>query len=446
MLNEPLFETKSNEKNQQSKLKRALFLIDAFNGGGVERSLSYVVRKLHGEKFQIIICPYLAESSLSNLAQSYHQFSEETILPALVKFRRKTGRPWYITVLGRSVAAFFTFHKLLISQKEFQSSYRFVRNFLYNYYFSIQGLKDVLQKQKPELIVAFARNSALIALTTRFLYGIKIPIYCSHRGHLSKRIFYKPNGGLFRFLARRFYKRADFHVAVSNGICQDVIDHFHVPASRIATLYNGVDIEFIRAQCAEPIADEWIRSLLSDQNTFKIINVGRLSESKGQQTLIRAFQKVAQKFPCHLFIIGKGENKEYLQGLIQKLKLKDRIHLLEWDRNPFKFAAPCDLFVSSSYSEGFPNVLLEAMAIGLPIIAADCEFGPRELLDDGKYGILVPIKDEQALANAMSRVLTDHDLRIQLRSKSLERIKEFSVEIMVNKYEELCSKGRISNP
>src|SRR4029078_2321314 len=116
-------------------------------------------------------------------------------------------------------------NKLMISRKEFRSSYRFVRNFLYNYYFSIQGLKDVLRKQKPEIIVAFARNSALIALTTRFLYRIKIPIYCSHRGHLSKRFLYKPNGPLFFFLARRFYKKADFHVAVSNGIRQDVIDH-----------------------------------------------------------------------------------------------------------------------------------------------------------------------------------------------------------------------------
>jgi glycosyltransferase involved in cell wall biosynthesis len=443
MLKQAPIENQSNTRQDETKLRRLLFLNDAFNGGGVERSMSYLVQRLHGERFKIITCPYLAESSLSNQGQSYHDFPEETILPALVKFRRKTGRPWYITALVRCVAVFTTLNKLLISRKEFQNSYRSVRNFLYNYYFSIRALKKVLQQEKPELIMAFARNSALIALTTRFRYRIKIPIYCSHRGHLSKRIFYKPNGSLFYFLAKLFFKKADFHVAVSNGIRQDVIDHFKVPDSRIATLYNGVDIDFIREQSSEWIENDRIRLLLSDPNTFKIMNVGRLSAMKGHEILIRAFQKVVEKHPCHLFISGRGEHKEYLQILIRKLGLNDRIDLLEWDRNPFKFAAKCDLFISSSFSEGFPNVLLEAMAIGLPIIATDCEFGPRELLENGNFGILVPIKDEEALTNAILRVLTNDDLRAKLRNKSKERIQEFSAQIMVNKYEKLFSRGRI---
>jgi len=337
-----------------------------------------------------------------------------------------------------------TLHKLPVSRQDFSSSYRWVRRFLDNYYCSILALNEIIKKEKPGLILAFARNSALIALITRFLYRLPIPICCSHRGHLSKRIYYKPNAGLFKVLSKMFFKRADFHTAVSNGIREDVIDKFNVPAAKIATLYNGVDIESVRKQCREPIEDDRISRLLSDPGVARIMNIGRLSETKGQETLIRAFQKVLRsRMNCRLFIAGKGEREEYLQSLAQELGVAESVHFLGWHRNPFKFLARCDFFVSGSYSEGFPNVLLEAMAAGLPIIAADCEFGPRELLADGKFGILVPIKDENALAEAMIRVLTDHDLRKQLQSLSTERIQSFRVELMIRKYEELLTHGKI---
>jgi glycosyltransferase involved in cell wall biosynthesis len=173
------------------------------------------------------------------------------------------------------------------------------------------------------------------------------------------------------------------------------------------------------------------------------MNIGRLSETKGHEYLIRAFREVLEVVEGHLLIAGKGEKKEYLETLVRDLGLSDRVHFLGWERNPFRYLARCDLFVSSSYRDGFSNALLEAMALDLPIIAADCDFGPRELLDEGRFGILVPIKNEKALREAMIRVLIDQNLRQQLRVKSRERIQSFRVEEMIRKYKELLIEGTI---
>jgi len=191
----------------------------------------------------------------------------------------------------------------------------------------------------------------------------------------------------------------------------------------------------------EPIENPEIRKVM-DSGLPKILNMGRLSETKDHETLLRAFSRVIKKVPCHLLIAGRGECESHLRTVAREIGVAEFVHFVGWSTNPFQLMSACQLFVSSSYREGFPNVLLEAMAANLPIVAADCDFGPRELLADGQFGILVPIKDEIALSEAMVRVLSDPDLRAKLGSLSSERVQSFGVETMVRQYEELLLRRK----
>jgi glycosyltransferase involved in cell wall biosynthesis len=134
--------------------------------------------------------------------------------------------------------------------------------------------------------------------------------------------------------------------------------------------------------------------------------------------------------------MGEGETRPNLEGLSKKLDSEKNVIFPGFLNNPFKLMANSTAFVLSSRYEGFPNVLIEAMALGLPVISTDCPTGPREILGDGEYGLLVENEDSQALAKAMLKVALDMELRKRLSYQSSKRVKDFSHIEMVRKYEQ----------
>ena len=149
------------------------------------------------------------------------------------------------------------------------------------------------------------------------------------------------------------------------------------------------------------------------------VSVGRLEQVKGYDLLISAFASIADKLPeWGLLIFGKGTKRDELQAQIDKAGLTDRITLAGEDVHAFLRAKNCEIFVLSSRSEGMPNALLEAMACGLAAISFDCENGPRELIEDGVNGILVPPEDEKALAKAMLDLAQDPGRRSRMRTEA----------------------------
>ncbi|MCP4687367.1 MAG: glycosyltransferase, partial [Desulfobacterales bacterium] len=146
--------------------------------------------------------------------------------------------------------------------------------------------------------------------------------------------------------------------------------------------------------------------LLSGESPI-IVGAGRLTGEKDFPTLIRAFARLRRKRECRLMILGEGKMQGMLESLAAELDVGEDLALPGFVANPYKYMAKAHLFVLSSAWEGFGMVLAEAMAVGLPVVSTDCPLGPREILEDGRHGPLVPVGDVDALSRAMARTL-DH--------------------------------------
>lgn len=196
------------------------------------------------------------------------------------------------------------------------------------------------------------------------------------------------------------YRHADAIIANSGGVAQNLIA-LGLNANRITSIPNGVDYGWIADQAGEP--PSWVRPGPNRRPT--IITIGRLVPQKDQACLLRAFALVATRVDADLVIVGTGPELATLRQLARQYAIEDRVHFAGHQSNPYPLLARADLFVLSSRFEGMPNVLIEALACGLPVVSTDCPSGPREILADGAHGQLVPVGDADRLARAMERAL-----------------------------------------
>lgn len=233
-------------------------------------------------------------------------------------------------------------------------------------------------------------------------------------------------------------------MCVSKFAAEEVITKFGVPKERVKVLYNPVDIGKILQCSQEP--------LNSYQEIFEhpvVITMGRITEQKGQQYLLRAFKLVKERMPnAKLAILGSGELQASLLQLAKDLHIERDVHFLGWQKNPFSFLARSKVFVLPSLWEGLPDVLLEAMACGIPVISADCKSGPREILapatninkeardmEIAEYGILVPTAQERILSEAIMRVLANANFAAELSAKAKERAEDFRVDKIIKQWD-----------
>lgn len=256
-------------------------------------------------------------------------------------------------------------------------------------------------------------------------------------------------------------KLANKIVTVSKAVENDQIKNLNIKKEKIETIYNFVDTEKILKSIENGKVEP------QDEEIFDcskiIISTGRLIEQKGQWNLIRAFKKVTQSRPdAKLIILGEGKLKNYLTKVIKELELNQNVYILGFKKNPYIYMAKSDIFILTSFYEGMSNVILESMQCGLPIIATDSNGGNREILCNNteikdkvkdikceEYGILIPIgnkklyikeeltREEEIMADAILKLLNDEKIMNEYARKSKERIKEFSKENIINKWEEL---------
>jgi len=173
-----------------------------------------------------------------------------------------------------------------------------------------------------------------------------------------------------------------------------------------------------------------------------ILSVGRLTAAKDFATLIRAFSIVVKHVPSRLVILGEGELRLELETLVRDLGLQDVILLPGFVNNCYPYMKECDLFVVSSAWEGLSMVLIEAMACGAPVVSTDCDSGPREILEGGSWGRLVPVGDHEAMAEAMKKTLIEEPRPVTVVPDYV--LDPFRQDIVARKYQQLILNNGFS--
>lgn len=206
---------------------------------------------------------------------------------------------------------------------------------------------------------------------------------------------------LLTLSVRYCYEKADLIVANSRGVADDVLKVTGVSEQKLRVIGNSTINEEIFIKANEPCAHPWFKK----GQPPVIIGLGRLVRQKGFSDLLKAFAKARSRMACRLIIIGSGKEKDSLNKLAKELGVVEDFELAGYEVNPFRYLRRSHLFVLSSQWEGLPNALIEALALGVPVVSTDCHSGPREILHHGKYGPLVPVGDVDALAAAILEVL-----------------------------------------
>ncbi len=245
--------------------------------------------------------------------------------------------------------------------------------------------------------------------------------------------------GLKRLLLRRAYHSADRVVAVSEGVRQAAIGHYRLPPERIATLYNFFDIERIDRQMQEPLPPNEQKQ----PGRFEIVAAGRLYAQKGYADLLATIRELVHERgqgQIHLRILGSGPLEPELRDTIARHSLQRHVTLAGFRKNPLPYFRQADLFCLPSLYEGMPNALVEAMLCRVPVLASDCPSGPREILQAGRFGRLVPPSDWRALAGAIEEAIREPDAwRSLVQPARLHIEQEFSPEAGIDKLQTLLT-------
>jgi glycosyltransferase involved in cell wall biosynthesis len=299
----------------------------------------------------------------------------------------------------------------------------------------------VVRKQKPWVILSMLTHNNIMAILAGMLYKINV-IACEHNT-LSEIIKIKEGRQILllpvRLLVKTLYRFAYRIVTVSEGIGLDLIEEFNISDKKIKTIYNPVNFERINSIGADPVNHSFFKD-----NIPIIIAIGRLTQQKGFDVLIKAFSRIVKKVDARLIILGEGSEKGMLERLIDTLGLTEKVSLLGFQKNPYPFLSKAGVFVLSSRYEGLPMVILEAMACGIPVISMDCKSGPREILQDGRCGTLIPVGDEVALSEGILKLLKDGALQEKLSKLGKERAKDFSVDKIIKQYESVIYESIVS--
>jgi glycosyltransferase involved in cell wall biosynthesis len=294
------------------------------------------------------------------------------------------------------------------------------------------ALQRYLQQEQPDALFS-ALDIVSSATWAQRLSKVPTRVFMCVQTNLSQQFRdHQPNtlGKIRPRLVRWFYPWSDQIVAASHGVAADVAAMANLPNDRIQVIYNPVITPDVVAKIQEPIDHPWF----APGEPPVLLGVGRLVSQKDFFTLIRAFALVKQRCAARLMILGEGEQRPQLEALVRELGLEDDVALPGFADNPYAYMARSTVFVLSSIFEGFGNVVAEALAAGTPVVSTDCPSGPAEILENGKYGKLVPVEDATALADAIVETLDqpiDADiLRQRSQAFSLETITDQYLEVL----------------
>lgn len=375
-------------KKSNARPKKILFVSPNLAAGGAQRQLINIANGFHKRGYEVSVFLFYDKGNLSNS-------------------------------LDKEIKIFSPFSiKILESLRLFWVLYGTLR------------LLGVIMTEKPDLLYSRQWPKIPVAIIGKIL---RVKTVSVEGNNLEHTLLLRKRPLLFR--ARRLCAQlSDKVVANSSSLACEVKEVFSLD-SDVAVIYNGIDIEDIREKSKEEQNHKWLGT-----ETPLILAMGYLKDDqKGFSYLLEALEIVNRSRPARLVIIGNGK-KEKLEELSMKLSIRDKTDFFSTVPNPFPYVAKADIFACSSLYEGLSNVILEALALGKPVISTDHKHGADEIIENGKNGILVPIRDPQKMAQAILKVLEDAELRRSLEEEARKRSENFSREKMISGYEELFSE------
>lgn len=233
---------------------------------------------------------------------------------------------------------------------------------------------------------------------------------------------------IYRMVMFFLYHRADAIVCVSKSLASHIEKFFLMDKSRIKVIPSPVNIKEIQV-CSQEEIDGYKDSLPW------IGTVSRLSAEKGVNYLIKAFSQLVKKVDSKLIIIGDGKERGNLERMASDLGIRNKVAFLGWLHKPYNYLKKMKVFVLSSLWEGFPQVIIESMVCGVPVVATRSVGGIEEVIKDGVDGILVPPKDVNALSDSIYRLLKDRELRDRLTREASKKIDRFDSRKIAKEYE-----------
>ena len=293
---------------------------------------------------------------------------------------------------------------------------------------SLPQLVRYFRREKPDAFLSALESPNIASLWAHRIARSDSRIVVSTHNTLSAISRNPPNwqARLAPFLARNFYPWADSVVTVSEGAATDLREIANLSKEHVRVIYNPIVTPELRAKTKEKTNHSWLES--SEQPV--ILGIGRLTAQKNFPLLLRAFSKVRNRIEARLIILGEGENRNELRTLAEELNIDDDVDLHGFVDNPLAYLSEASVFALSSDFEGLPTVLIEALASGCPIVSTDCPSGPREILQGGRWGTLVPVGDEEALATGILQAIESPERRNELRDRS----QDFSISRAVDQY------------
>ena len=377
-----------------NSVRRLLFVINSLEGGGAERVFSLLVNNIQ---------PYLNRVEIDVVVLDDKRQRYEIAAPVKFYCLRCDGTLW-------------------------QSALRF---------------KQFLDQRRPDLVISFLTRANYLAAAFSRFYGYRCII--SERSDTSSRLGGGIAGWSKKRLVRWLYPRAHSVIAVSAGIRQSLTNDYGIKDSAISVIHNPCDLPRVQQLAQQPC----VMAQTGLLRNGCILATGRLVDSKRFDLLIRAYAQ--GNFTLPLVIMGEGPRLKDLEALASQLGVAERVLFAGFLINPYAVMARATVYVLCSELEGFPNSLLEAMGIGLPVIATNCYHGPAEILDESimpdisgvhqaRHGLLVPAGDADALHQALHLVLTNPLLKASLASRAMLRASQFTMPATVARYAEAIKR------
>ncbi len=298
--------------------------------------------------------------------------------------------------------------------------------------FSGFSLRRYLRRIQPQIIIAGQTHVQLLTLWARKGSSAHIPVILNEHSTFSSnhtQTSYK--GRVIYGLSKRWFPRAEAITAVSEGVKEDLINEFPALKSIITVIYNPVVTHSLIEKSLLEVELPW-----KDEFSIPVIlAAGRLVAEKDFSTLVNAVAVVRKTMRVRLVILGEGQERAGLLEQAERLGFENDISLYGYTKNPYAWMRKAEVFVLSSRREGLPMALIEALACGCTVVSTDCKSGPREILQNGKFGILVPLSDPDALAKAILSSLVKPLYAIA----SNEAVHPYEVSTVCEQYLELMN-------